>query len=156
MAFILAPRGEPVVPAQPPVDDLFAVHRDQLVGAEPVQGGVQGPGAQLDLAAGDVPDVGDDPVPVLGAVGQRGEDQEGRFLHGPRGHADFIYRLASYCKSGSRRNGTAGRGYLRPSPGKPFTFRVFSPCCWDTGSETIGIGTTTLGAARRVALDRSR
>ena len=41
--------GEPVVPAQPPVHDLLPVHRDQLVRAQPVQGGVQGPGAQPDL-----------------------------------------------------------------------------------------------------------
>jgi hypothetical protein len=29
---------------------------------------------------------------VLGAVGQRGEDHEGRFLHRTHGHVDVIYR----------------------------------------------------------------
>ena len=45
----LGARGrEPVVPAEPPVHDLFPVHPDQLVRAEAVQGGVQGPRAQPD------------------------------------------------------------------------------------------------------------
>src|ERR1700689_1824278 len=83
---------EPVVPAKPPVHDLFPVPPDQLVFAEAVQGGVQGPRAQPELVAGDLLDVGDDPVPVLAAVGQRSEDHEGRFLHRTHGHTDVIYR----------------------------------------------------------------
>ena len=83
---------EPVVPAQPPVHDLFPVYPDQLVRAQPVQGGVQGPRAQPEQAAGDLPDVGDDPVPVLAAAGQRGEDHVGRFLHRTCTHTDVIYR----------------------------------------------------------------
>jgi hypothetical protein len=84
--------SEPVVAAQPVLDDLFPVHRYQFVHPEPFQRGVQRPGTHPHPAAGDLPDVGDDPVAVLAAGGQRGEDQEGGLLHGPMCHTHFIYR----------------------------------------------------------------
>ena len=43
--------GEPVVAAQPAVHDLFAVYLDEPIALEPVQRGIQGPGAQPDPAA---------------------------------------------------------------------------------------------------------
>ncbi len=56
------------------VHDLLPVHPDQPIGAQPVQGRVQRPGAQPDPATGNLLNVGDDPVPVLAAIGQRGQD----------------------------------------------------------------------------------
>ena len=73
------------------VIDLDIVEAN-IARAQAIQGAVQRPCAQPDPATGDLLDVNDDPVPVLAAVCQRGEDHEGRFLHRAYGHANVIYR----------------------------------------------------------------
>jgi len=49
-------------------------------------------GPELDPARGDLSDVGDDAVTVLAPLGQRGQDQERRFLHRTVAHVFVIYR----------------------------------------------------------------
>src|SRR6185437_14811494 len=94
-----ARRGEPVVAPQPVVHDLFPVHVDQPVSPEAVECRVEGARPQPDPPLGDVGDLADDPVAVLAAVGERGEDQERRLLHRPDSHMTSIYRSSVYGKS---------------------------------------------------------
>jgi hypothetical protein len=75
----LAVAGEPVVPPQARRDDLFVVDFDEPTDAQPVERGVQRTGPQSDAAVGEPLEVLDQPVPVLRALGERGEDQERRF-----------------------------------------------------------------------------
>src|ERR1017187_9868524 len=87
---------QPVVAAQPVIDDLLAVWLDQPVRAETVQRRVQGSGAQSNPPVRDLLDVGDDSVPMLAVPGQCGQDQERRLLHDTLAHADSIYRSTIY------------------------------------------------------------
>jgi len=72
--------GDAVVAAQPGVDDLFAIDLDEPFVGHPVQRGVQRARAEDDPALGEPLDLLEQGVPVLGRGGQRGEDQERRFL----------------------------------------------------------------------------
>jgi len=83
---------EPVVATKPAVDDLLAIHLDEPVLAKALKGGVQRAGAQLDPPVRDLLDVGDDPVAMLAASGQRGQDQEGRLVYRLLAHRLTIYR----------------------------------------------------------------
>src|SRR6266571_5733242 len=82
--------GEPVVPAQPPVDDLLPVGRHEALVAEPVEGAVKGTGPEGDPAGRQPVDLLDHSVPVQRLAGQGGQDQEGRLLEGTR-HGRLCY-----------------------------------------------------------------
>ena len=116
---LLARGREPVVATQPAVHDLFAVDRDQLVLAKSVQRRIQRPGPQSDSPVRDLLDVGDDPVAMLAASGQRRQDQERRLLHRPSTHAENIYRTTNYGQAsvgGSSRlcTGLGAKPYAQP------------------------------------------
>src|SRR5262249_30922866 len=100
---LLAFGREPVIATQSTVHDLLAINGDQVVFAKSVERRVQSPGPEPNAPLRDLLDVVDDPVAVLAASSERGEDQERRLLHAPLAHGTNIYRSTDYPSSEARK-----------------------------------------------------